>query len=182
MLTPIFIPFFSIIPSSVIPGLIFTPAIGFSFFFLDYPTSKSCATFIYVAPCEGIKDSHGFWIPCRGFWIPITGFQIFQWTLIPDSSCQWDAGFLQLYSGSEGPGFRIPQAKNFQDFGYHRQKLPGFLYMGKINLSNLFGMCILIPSAMLHFEYCCGLSMIIWVPVWMQTILLQLEKPSELLP
>ena len=88
LLTSIFIPFFSIFPSPVIPGLIFTLGTGFSFFFLDYPTSRSCAKLIYVAPCEGIKDSHGFWIPRPGFWIPITGFQIFQWTWIPDSSCQ----------------------------------------------------------------------------------------------
>ena len=28
-----------------------------------------------VAPCEGIQDNLGFWIPCRGCPIPGTGFQ-----------------------------------------------------------------------------------------------------------
>ena len=30
---------------------------------------------------------------------------------IPDSNCYWDSGFLELFSGFESPGFRIPQAK-----------------------------------------------------------------------
>ena len=34
---------------------------------------------------------------------------------IQDSNCYWDSGFLELFSGFESPGFRIPQAK-----------LPGF--------------------------------------------------------
>ena len=29
-----------------------------------------------LAPCEGIQDSSGFWIPSRGFWIPGSGFRI----------------------------------------------------------------------------------------------------------
>ena len=65
-----------------------------------------------LAPCKGIQDTLGFWIPRRGFRIPITGFQIFfSGTWIPDSNCQWDSGFLLLYSGFQGPGFRIPQTK-----------------------------------------------------------------------
>ena len=28
------------------------------------------------APCKGIQDSFGFWIPHRGFWIPGNGFRI----------------------------------------------------------------------------------------------------------
>ena len=68
--------------------------------------------YIDVAPCKGIQDTLGFWIPRRGLRIPITGFQIFfSRTWIPDSNCQWDSGFLHLYSGFQGPGFRIPQAK-----------------------------------------------------------------------
>ena len=62
--------------------------------------------------CKGIQDSHGFWIPRRGFRILVAGFQIFSsGTRIPDSNCQWDSRFLQLYSGFQTPGFRIPLAK-----------------------------------------------------------------------
>ena len=32
-------------------------------------------------------------------------------TWIPDSNRQWDSGFLELYSGYQSPGFRIPLAK-----------------------------------------------------------------------
>ena len=32
-------------------------------------------------------------------------------TWIPDSNCYWDSGFLELFSGFQSPGFRIPQAK-----------------------------------------------------------------------
>ena len=40
------------------------------------------------APCKGIQDSLGFWIPCCGFRIPGTGFRIpAQW--IPDSKKRW---------------------------------------------------------------------------------------------
>ena len=30
---------------------------------------------------------------------------------IQDSNCYWDSGFLELYSGFQSPGFRIPQQK-----------------------------------------------------------------------
>ena len=40
------------------------------------------------APCKGIQDGLGFWIPCCGFRIPGTGFRIpAQW--IPDSKKSW---------------------------------------------------------------------------------------------
>ena len=42
---------------------------------------------------------------------------------------------------------------SYQDSGYHRQKFPGRLYMWRMYVSNEFAMCILIPSAMLNFEY-----------------------------
>ena len=52
-----------------------------------------------IAPCEGIQDSLGFWIPCRGFQSPITGFRIpivsgilDFYGCIPDSKAQ-DSGF-----------------------------------------------------------------------------------------
>ena len=66
----------------------------------------------FASCIKGIQDSHGFWIPRRGFRIPVTGFQIFSsGTRIPDSNCQWDSRFLQLYSGFQTSGFRIPLAK-----------------------------------------------------------------------
>ena len=41
-----------------------------------------------VAPCKGIQESLGFWIPHCGFRIPGTGFRIpAQW--IPDSQKGW---------------------------------------------------------------------------------------------
>ena len=41
-----------------------------------------------IAPCKGIQESRGFWIPHCGFRIPGTGFRIpAQW--IPDSQEGW---------------------------------------------------------------------------------------------
>ena len=49
---------------------------------------KICLTCPFLAPCKGIQDTLGFWIPRRGFRIPFTGFQIFfSGTWIPDSNC-----------------------------------------------------------------------------------------------
>ena len=46
----------------------------------------------YVAPCKGIQESLGFWIPHCGFRIPGTGFRIpAQW--IPDSQKGWIPNF-----------------------------------------------------------------------------------------
>ena len=45
-----------------------------------------------VAPCKGIQESLGFWIPHCGFRIPGTGFRIpAQW--IPDSQKGWIPNF-----------------------------------------------------------------------------------------
>ena len=42
----------------------------------------------FFAPCKGIQDILGFWIPRCGFRIPGTGFRIpAQW--IPDSKKRW---------------------------------------------------------------------------------------------
>ena len=47
------------------------------------------------APCKGIQDSLGFWIPCCGFRIPGTGFRIpAQW--IPDSKNSWITFFFRF--------------------------------------------------------------------------------------
>ena len=48
-----------------------------------------------IAPCKGIQNSLGFWIPCCGFRIPGTGFRIpAQW--IPDSKKSWIPSFFQF--------------------------------------------------------------------------------------
>ena len=83
-------------------------------------TAKKCTKkrdartkLLFLAPpCKGIQDSLRFWIPRSGLRILITGFQIFfSETWIPDSNCLWDSGFLQLFFGFQGPGFRIPRRK-----------------------------------------------------------------------
>ena len=52
---------------------------------------------VSIAPCKGIQDILGFWIPRCGFWIPGTGFRI-------------------LDSGFQHSGFRIPKRAGFQLF------------------------------------------------------------------
>ena len=82
----------------------------------------------FFAPCKGIQDRIGFWIPCHGFCIPGNGFYSYSVELgfwipivcgIPE--------FCELYSGFQSQGFRIAQAKfsrisdstnkNFPDLG-----------------------------------------------------------------
>ena len=64
------------------------------------------------APCKGIQDSFGFWIPRGdvGFQVLDSGFFI-SVTWIPDSIRWRDSGFLKLILG---PGFRISQAKLYR--------------------------------------------------------------------
>ena len=61
-----------------------------------------------VAPCKGIQDLLGIWIPRRGFRIPDTGFQFFSFELrflipivigIPDSTSNNfpDSGFPYMW-------------------------------------------------------------------------------------
>ena len=63
-----------------------------------------------IAPCDGIQDSFGFWIPGTVFHVFVSG------TWILDINRQWDSGFLELYSEFHGPRFRNPQAKRFRIF------------------------------------------------------------------
>ena len=94
----------------------------------------------FASCIKGIQDSHGFWIPRRGFRIPVTGFQIFSsGTRFPDSNCQWDSRFLQLYSGFQTPGFRIPLAKISWIPG------SGFPYMYKAGSKTVWGSGFRIP-------------------------------------
>ena len=73
-----------------------------------------------------VLDSRSF--SDHGFRIP----DLFSGPWIPDSNCYWDSGFLQLFSGFQGPGFRILQAE-FSVSGFNAQKLSGFPYMGRNN-------------------------------------------------
>ena len=47
------------------------------------------------------------WIPDSRYFIPV--FVSGTWIL--DSNPLWNSGFLELYSGFQSPGFRIPQVK-----------------------------------------------------------------------
>ena len=64
--------------------------------------------FLILYPKKGMQDSLGFCIPCRGFRILGTGLQSLSVELkIPDTNCQWDSRFLELYSRFQSIGFYI---------------------------------------------------------------------------
>ena len=68
------------------------------------------------APCKGIQDSLGFWIPRHGFRIPGTGFQ----------SLSVELGFwIPIASGVADSLSCIPDAKA-RDSGFHMQIFSGF--------------------------------------------------------
>ena len=68
------------------------------------------------APCKGIQDSLGFWIPRHGFRIPGTGFQ----------SLSVEPGFwIPIASGVADSLSCIPDAKA-RDSGFHMQIFSGF--------------------------------------------------------
>ena len=123
----------------VIPGLIFTPATCFSFFFSGLSHVKFLRHACICQPMRG--NQRQSWILDSTPWILDSDY----W--IPDLAVDLNSRF-QL-----SVRCRIPQAKNYQDSGYHVQKFPGFLYMWRIYASSQFGMCISIPSTMLYFEY-----------------------------
>ena len=50
-----------------------------------------------------------------------------QWKLDSGSQNLRDSRFLELYSGFQNPGLRIPQA-SFPDSGFHKQKFLAFLH------------------------------------------------------
>ena len=79
------------------------------------------------------------WIVDSGCWIPV----FFSGTWILDSMPQWDFGVLELYSGFQSPGFRIPRAKfsrildsTSKNFPDSRIRIP--LHGAKYQ-SNIFG-------------------------------------------
>ena len=47
------------------------------------------------------------WLPDSRYLFPV--FESENWIL--DSNLQWDSRFIELHSGFQGPGFRIPQQK-----------------------------------------------------------------------
>ena len=136
-----------------IPGLIFTPATGFSFFFSGLSHVKFVRLASIYQPMQG--NQRQSWILDSAPWILDSVY----W--IPDLSVDLDSKFqLSVRCRIPTAVFRIGRpripdstSKNFQDSGYHVQKFPGFLYMWRIYASNQFCMCILIPSTMLYFEY-----------------------------
>ena len=93
-----------------------------------------------LAPCNGIQDSSGFWIPRHGFRIR----NLFQWNL--DPGFQLSVGFRIPTALFRIPRPRIPilhtkiskipdtTCKNFQDSGYYMQKFPRFrILLAKIS-------------------------------------------------
>ena len=85
----------------------------------------------HFAPCIGIQDTLGFWIPRCGFRIPVLRVS---GTWILDSNRLRDFGFRKLYSGFQSPGFWIPQSK-FHPFRILQAKIfrtpeSGLPYMG----------------------------------------------------
>ena len=70
-----------------------------------------------VAPCKGIKDTLGFWIPRRGFRIPATGFR----------SLSVELGlWISIVSGSPDFLSCIPDSKA-QDSRFHKHIFPRIL-------------------------------------------------------
>ena len=73
-----------------------------------------------IAPCKGIQDSPGFWIPRRGLRIPV--FVSGTWIL--DSKCDVVRfRVFELYSGFWSPGFRIPEDSGNQILCLHSVRL-----------------------------------------------------------
>ena len=70
------------------------------FFSFNFRQSRCLICNLNIAPCKGIQDSLGFWIPCCGFRIPGTGFRI------PDSSTV-DSGFQKEVDSIRGSS-RVP--------------------------------------------------------------------------
>ena len=64
-------------------------------------------------------------------------------TFIPVSNRQWDSDFLELYSGFQSPGFRIPQAK------ISLITESGFPYMGGMEKIYIYN------NQVLYFLFCC---------------------------
>ena len=63
-----------------------------------------------------LRNTKQSWILDPIPWIVDSGCWIFSGTWILDSMPQWDFGVLELYSGFQSPGFRIPRAKYKQEF------------------------------------------------------------------
>ena len=96
------------------------------------------------------------WIVDSGCWIPV----FFSGTWILDSMPQWDFGVLQLYSGFQSPGFRLPRAKFFPDFAFYKQRISqilesGYPQMGRSTsqtLSDMFTHINLIKQWEIYFS------------------------------
>ena len=78
------------------------------------PFEHSCL--LGFAPCKGIQDSLGFWIPHQ---IPNSS------PLLPDSLSVELRFWIPIVSGIPNSLSCIPDS-NAQDSGFHKQKFPGF--------------------------------------------------------
>ena len=90
-----------------------------------------------------LRNTKQSWILDPIPWIVDSGCWIFSGTWILDSMPQWDFGVLELYSGFQSPGFRIPRAKfsrildsTSKNFPDSRIRIP--LHGAKYQ-SNIFG-------------------------------------------
>ena len=90
-----------------------------------------------------LRNTKQSWILDPIPWIVDSGCWIFSGTWILDSMPQWDFGVLELYSGFQSPGFRIPRAKfsrildsTNKNFSDSRIRIP--LHGAKYQ-SNIFG-------------------------------------------
>ena len=138
----------------LIPGLIFTPATGFSlFFFSGLSHVKFLRHACICQPMRGNQRQSWIlestpWILDSDYWIPdlsvdlYSRFQLSVRCRIPTAVFQIGRPRIPDSTSKKFPKFRIPRAK-----------IPGFLYMWRIYASNQFGTCILIPSTMLYFKY-----------------------------
>ena len=77
---------------------------------------------LHLVHLHGIQDSLGFYT-----WNPLSGIQIL------DSNRQWDSRSLELYSGFQSPGFRIPQG-NISGFRFPQAKIS---WISKSRFSNM---------------------------------------------
>ena len=92
------------------------------------------------APCKGIQDSLGFWIPCCGFRIPGTGFRIqAQW--IPDSRKSWSPLFFPGFNTFLRTSFSCSNLAILKDVIRRHNKFVFFF-----DLQNYGKKCITVPK------------------------------------
>ena len=130
----------------VIPGLISPQLLAFLSFFSGLSHVKFLRHAFTCQPMRG--NQRQSWILDSDYWILDLSvdldsrFQLSVRCRIPTAVFRNGRSRIPDSTSKKFPRFRIPRAK-----------IPGFLYMWRIHASSQFGMCILIPSTMLYFEY-----------------------------